>query len=52
MPEKLMVLVQCFECGFICEYEIEKNEHGFYPGFEGYCPNDFLLLDQVIKEKT
>lgn len=38
-------------CGFGVEWEARTNEHGFFQIPDGYCPNDFCMLDQVIDGK-
>lgn len=40
----------CTVCDFTAEYDVDTNEHGFFVISEAYCPNDFLILNQEIRQ--
>lgn len=50
LPDKkpLKVTSKCLLCDFEIVWEPEKNEAGFYQIPDGYCPNDYTILDQII----
>lgn len=46
--KSVLIKAKCSVCGFEILYEKEVNEHGFFEIPEAHCPNDFMLLTQII----
>ncbi len=44
------VHAHCTVCNFWVDYALDTNEHGFFVMPEAYCPNDLLILEQVMWE--
>ena len=49
--EEIEIEATCRSCDYHTTYKLVLNEHGFYSGLIGFCPNDFMQLYQVFKEK-
>jgi hypothetical protein len=45
--KKIIVNLECGDCGWRGKFPLEINKYGFYQATEAMCPKCFSLLDQV-----